>query len=166
MRRHYLLSKERDLPPLVTAQCCQLNKRGKRRTWGNRKIQSHSETVGALLWHRRIPGNKRNTSALSPSLLAVSCCHCTVICLSLTGREARTKCLMLASDYSIPYVCKGAASCSCILGSYYWEFNPQSKGILVVWVDFATRKPQFSSRSNLEVIQPQITALQKSAEEV
>ena len=51
-------------------------------------------------------------------LLAVPCCHCTIICLSWTGRETRTKHLMLPTDNSILYVCIGAASCSCTLGSY------------------------------------------------
>lgn len=64
MRMHYLLSKERDLPSLVTAQSCQLNTRGRRRMWGNIKIPFHSETVGVLLQDGRTPGNKQNTSAL------------------------------------------------------------------------------------------------------
>lgn len=97
MRRYYPFSKQRYLPPLVvTAQRCQLNTRGKKRTQGNKKIEFHSEIVGMLLWDRGIPWDEQS---ISPALLSWLICSTflllTIIYLSLTGREARTNHLML-----------------------------------------------------------------------
>lgn len=72
MRKYYLFSKDRDLPPLViTALCCQLNIRGKKKTQGNRNVQFHTYIVDKLLWDQRIQWDKQK---ISPAVLSGLIC--------------------------------------------------------------------------------------------